>query len=111
MKVAFCLGVLASFAGSAQELHVQRIEANPLVRPEMMPKDDGEWSGNLNFPSVIRAPDWLPNRLGNYYLYFSAHHGTYIRLAYADRVEGPWKTYEPGTLRLEQVEVANGVTD
>ena len=73
----------------------------------MMPKDDGEWSGNLNFPSLIRVPDWIAKPLGKYYLYFSAHHGSYIRLAYADRIEGPWKVYEPGTLRLEQVEAVN----
>jgi hypothetical protein len=28
-------------------------------------------------------------------------------LAYADTVAGPWKIYEPGTLRLEQVEAVN----
>ena len=72
----------------------------PILRPDMMPKDDGVWSGNLNFPCVIRVPDWVERPLGKYYLYFSAHHGSYIRLAYADRVTGPWKVYEPGTLRL-----------
>jgi hypothetical protein len=39
--------------------------------------------------------------LGKYYLYFADHRGSYIRLAYADDLLGPWKTYEPGTLQLE----------
>jgi hypothetical protein len=89
-------------------LQVTRLDDNPIVRPDMMPKNDGEWSGNLNFPSVIRVPDWVHKPLGKYYLYFSAHHGSYIRLAYADQIKGPWKIYEPGTLRLAQVESVNG---
>jgi hypothetical protein len=58
--------------------------------------------GNVNGPSLIGVPDWLPDPLGRYYLYFAHHHGDYIRLAYADRLQGPWRTYEPGTLQLEQ---------
>lgn len=64
----------------------------------MLPGDDGE---NINGPSLIRAPEWLKSRLGTYYLYFAHHHGTYIRLAYAETPIGPWTVYEPGTLRLE----------
>jgi hypothetical protein len=63
---------------------------------------DGRMGDNINGPSLIRVPDWLEDPLGRYYLYFAHHQGTYIRLAYADRLEGPWTTYEPGTLQLEQ---------
>ena len=52
---------------------------------------------NINGPSLIRVPDWLPNPLGKYYLYFAHHKGEYIRLAYADDLSGPWTTYEAGT--------------
>jgi hypothetical protein len=90
-----------------QSLTAQRIGDRPILRPEMMPQDDGEWSGNINFPCLVRVPDWLSSPLGKYYLYFSAHHGSYIRLAYANQVAGPWKIHEPGTLRLEQVEKVN----
>lgn len=65
----------------------------------MLPAGDG---GNINGPSLIRAPDWLPGRLGRYYLYFAHHSGSYIRLAFADRLEGPWKVHAPGTLHLSQ---------
>lgn len=62
---------------------------------------DGRMGDNINGPSLIRVPDWLENPLGRYYLYFAHHKGDYIRLAYADRLEGPWSTHEPGTLQLE----------
>lgn len=62
-----------------------RCPSNPIIRPEM----DRSIGGNINGPSLIRAPYWLPNRLGKYYLYFAHHRGTYIRLAYADHLAGP----------------------
>lgn len=55
---------------------------------------------NINGPSLIRVPDWIPNPLGKYYLYFAHHQGTYIRLAYADNLEGPWQLYAPGVLDI-----------
>lgn len=53
---------------------------------------------NIQGPSLIRVPDWVRPQLGRYYLYFADHKGTYIRLAYADDLRGPWRV---GTLRLE----------
>ena len=55
---------------------------------------------NVNGPSLIRVPSWVENPLGRYYLYFAHHKGETIRLAYADRVEGPWNVYAPGVLEL-----------
>lgn len=57
---------------------------------------------NLNGPSLIRTPDWLACRLGRYHLYFAHHLGTYIRLAYADDLAGPWAIYAPGVLDIAQ---------
>jgi hypothetical protein len=57
---------------------------------------------NINGPSLIQVPDWIDNPLGKYYLYFAHHQGEYIRLAYADQLEGPWKIYQPGTLHVDQ---------
>jgi hypothetical protein len=76
---------------------VRRLPNNPIVTPDMLPGDDGS---NINGPSLIRAPDWLPRRLGNYYLYFAHHSGKHIRLAVADRLEGPWRLHPGGTLQL-----------
>ncbi len=90
---------------------ITRFPGNPIIRPEMIPGLDQRapagW--NIDFPSVIRVPSWLPNPLGKYYLYFGSHHGSYIRLAYADRLEGPWKVYAPGTLTLKKVFKVNGI--
>lgn len=92
-------------AEPAARLEVIRFPSNPIIRPEMLPGHDG---GNINGPSLIRVPAWLPNPLGTYYLYFASHSGKYIRLAYADRLEGPWKIHEPGTLRLEEAPGCQG---
>ena len=70
----------------------------------MLPAGDG---GNINGPSLIRVPDWVEEPLGRYYLYFAHHQGEYIRLAYADRVEGPWRIHAPGTLRLDDAPFVN----
>jgi hypothetical protein len=83
----------------------RRLPGSPIIRPAMLPGTDG---ANINGPSLIRAPSWLPNRLGTYYLYFAHHNGKYIRLAYADRLEGPWKVYEPGTLQLKEAPGCTG---
>ena len=87
------------------KLRVQRLEGNPIIHPHLFKCDDG---ANINGPSLIRTPDWLPGRLGNYYLYFGHHHGQYIRLAFADQLTGPWTIYEPGTLHLSQVKTFCG---
>jgi hypothetical protein len=79
-------------------MKVERFPNNPIIRPNMR----GRIGSNINGPSLIQIPEWLPNRLGNYYLYFAHHKGKFIRLAYADRLDGPWELYEPGTLPIEQ---------
>ena len=76
---------------------VRRFSRNLIIRPDSLATADG---ANINGPSVISAPDWLPNRLGRFYLYFAHHHGDYIRLAYADTLDGPWRIHNPGTLKL-----------
>jgi hypothetical protein len=56
-------------------LRVERFSINPLITPASSPA----LGDNINGPSVIRIPDWLPNPLGKYYLYFAHHAGTCIR--------------------------------
>lgn len=79
---------------------VERFEQNPIIRPGM-PGLEGERGSNINGPSLIRVPDWVDDPLGRYYLYFAHHGGDYIRLAYADELEGPWAVHEPGTLHKD----------
>ena len=78
----------------------ERLEKNPIIHPGL-PGLEGEAGGNINGPSLIRVPDWVNQPLGRYYLYFAHHQGQYIRLAYADRLEGPWRIHAPGVLRVE----------
>jgi hypothetical protein len=94
------VAAFAMAAAIAAPPKVVRFETNPIIRPEMLPGNDG---ANIAGPSVIRVPSWLPNPLGKYYLYFADHKGDYIRLAYADRLEGPWRIHVPGTLQLSQM--------
>lgn len=79
----------------------ERLGNRPIIYPDM-PGLEGELGNNIDGPSVIKAPSWLKNPLGKYYMYFGHHRGGYIRLAYADHPEGPWTVYKAGTLRLEQ---------
>ncbi len=84
-----CLSLAAS-----PVIRAERVMDRPLIAPSMLPGDEGE---SINGPSLIRVPDWVPNRLGRYYLYFAHHGGKYIRFAYADEITGPW-TLVPGGL-------------
>lgn len=73
-----------------------RLDGNPILTP----KSSASLGTNINGPSLVQVPDWVPRPLGRYYLYFAHHKGAYIRLAYANRLAGPWTVYEPGTLKL-----------
>jgi hypothetical protein len=74
----------------------QRFLENPLISLASS-KSLGD---NVNGPSIIQVPQWIPRPLGRYYMYFAHHKGTYIRLAYANSLRGPWKIYEPGVLNV-----------
>ncbi len=78
-------------------LNVRRFSKNPIIYPQL----DNRIGANINGPSLIRVPDWVSCPLGRYYLYFAHHRGTYIRLAYADDLRGPWQVYSKGVLDLK----------
>ena len=79
-------------------MRVERLLDGPIISPDLHPSI----GVNIQGPSMIRAPDWIEGRLGDYYLYFADHKGRYIRLAYADDLLGPWRIHLPGSLQLEQ---------
>ncbi len=78
-------------------MRVARQQGNPILHADM----DARMGTNINGPSLIGVPAWVDEPLGRYYLYFAHHKGTYIRLAYADDVGGPWTVHTPGVLELE----------
>ena len=83
-----------------KQVHIiaERLSEGPIIHPGL----STTIGVNIQGPSAIRVPDWVCNRLGNFYLYFADHKGTYIRLAYADQIEGPWTVHAAGSLRVEQ---------
>jgi len=82
-------------------MKVTRLGNGPIIGPGTPTSGEGPSIGlNIQGPSLIRVPDWVRNPLGKYYLYFADHKGTYIRLAYADEVAGPWTIHAPGSLQL-----------
>ena len=84
-------------AANEPPLRVERLLDRPIIGPEIH-DSIGE---NIQGPSLIRVPDWIPEPLGRYYLYFADHKGRYIRLAYADDLLGPWSIHAPGSLQIE----------
>ena len=76
---------------------VERLVDGPILSPASHPSI----GVNIQGPSLVRVPDWVQAPLGRYYLYFADHKGRYIRLAYADRLAGPWAIHVPGALHLE----------
>ena len=81
-------------------IRIQRSKHNPIVRPDM----DDRLQANINGPSLMQVPEWIENPLGRYYLYFAHHQGTFIRLAYADDLLGPYTVYSPGVLDLGEID-------
>ncbi len=74
-----------------------RLPRNPLITVDSSPS----LGDNVNGPTIVRVPAWIPHPLGHYYAYFGHHKGQFIRLAYADAVTGPWKIYEPGVVPVK----------
>lgn len=95
---AFTAALANTMGCAAQpEIRVERLGDGPIITPETHPSI----GGNIQGPSLIRVPAWVPEPLGKYYLYFADHKGSYIRLAYSDDLLGPWSVHPPGSLQIE----------
>jgi hypothetical protein len=106
LPLSFCALLWAAVAGAAEPpIVATRSPSSPIITSALLPGDDG---ASINGPSMIRVPDWVPNPLGKYYLYFAHHAGKYLRLAYADQPEGPWKFHTGGVLQLADQRVVSG---
>jgi hypothetical protein len=77
-------------------VRVERLLDAAIITPATHPSI----GDNIQGPSLIRVPDWVENPLGRYYLYFADHKGSYIRLAYADALRGPWRIHPAGSLQI-----------
>ena len=80
----------------------ERLSPEPIIHARLPGLEDGR-GANINGPSLIRVPPWIRKPLGRYYLYFAHHAGHYLRMAWADRLTGPWTVLpEPGVLHMDQ---------
>ena len=93
-----------AFAQSTTQFVANRLNnSQPIIDQAMFAAVGAEEEGeNINGPSLIRIPDWIPpservDPSAVYYLYFAHHAGDYIRLAWATEVEGPWTFYQTGS--------------
>jgi len=99
-----CLLLLLPCSAGADHFLAQRLNGGePIISAEHFEKHGAPNSdaNNINGPSVIRVPDWIPKEQraspeARYYLYFAHHNGKYIRLAWAQEIEGPWHLYRTG---------------
>jgi hypothetical protein len=80
----------------SDSVRIVRLTDRPIVGPDSHPSI----GANLNGPSLIKVPAWIPDPLGAYYLYFSHHKGDHIRMASADVLTGPWTVHPGGVLAL-----------
>jgi hypothetical protein len=92
MLCGFAILPLQPARENAVRVTAVRLTQNPLITVASSPS----LGDNVNGPSIVRVPSWIPNPLGRYYAYFGHHKGQFIRLAYADAIAGPWTVHEPG---------------
>jgi len=85
-------------AAKPLSLKIERLASGPIIHAQL----HASIGVNIQGPSLIKVPEWVPEPLGQYYLYFADHKGAYIRLAYADDLLGPWRIHVPGSLQLGQ---------
>jgi hypothetical protein len=97
-----------SLPAPSTQFEVARLGNAPIIRPDM-PGLEGRLGENINGPSLIKVPEWIGDPLGRYYLYFAHHRGEFIRIAYANELEGPWRIHEGGVLRMRDAPGADHI--
>ncbi len=74
-------------------------DSKPLISLSMFAQQkQADKGANINGPSLIRLPDWLPRKKradpgANYYLYFANHSGAQINMAWAPDIVGPYTLF------------------
>ncbi len=96
------LPLLLATASSAETYQAVRLNnGKPLISRETFTDLNPAFKkqgSNINGPSVIRVPDWMPlekraDPKAEYYLYFGHHGGKYIRMAWAEKIAGPYSLF------------------
>lgn len=90
----------------AQEIKIERLNGHqPIISAATFeeagyPEADGR---NINGPCLVKLPSWLKKServspKARYYLYFAHHKGRYLRLAWAEKVTGPYHLVQDSPL-------------
>lgn len=79
------------------QISITRLNDKQPIIYKSMPATEG----NINGPSMLRIPDWIPlssrpDSSAEYYLYFASHWGVHIKMAWSKDIEGPYTIYNPG---------------
>ena len=82
-------------------IDARRIGSDPIIHAGLC----DSLGDNINGRSLVERPEWVPGP-GRLMLYFAHHKGQHIRLAFADRPEGPWQIHRPGVLPLKDTPLA-----
>ena len=93
---------LSPFNGTVTRLKEAPFISAERFPPESIPGLPADALANINGPSVLRMQDWAPGKQAALHLYFGHHKGDSIRLAFADRLEGPWKMWSDPILPLAE---------
>ena len=102
METGECFAVL----DKKYMMKATRLLKNPILVAGQHP----DIGSNINGPSLIRVPRLGGKpRLAGIISIFSHHKGTFTRLAYADRLEGPWAVHPGGALHIEQTSCENHI--
>ena len=91
---------IPAFTGTATRLTDTPLVAAGMFPPAVLAGLEPDALANINGPSVLRMPDWAAGKQAAFHMYFGHHKGKSLRLAYADRLEGPWAMYPDPVIPL-----------
>lgn len=106
--------ICLSSSALGQVVSAKRIDARPSGHPldtgspfdpimdDALRRTFGTSASSATGASVIRVPDWIPDGEkthpgAKYYMYYSGHHGTKIKMAWSASITGQWHIFNDGT--------------
>ena len=91
---------IPTFTGTVTRLTDTPLVAADMFAPASLAGLETDALANINGPSVLRMPDWAAGKQAAFHMYFGHHKGKSLRLAYADRLGGPWAMYPDPVIPL-----------
>ena len=91
---------IPGFTGTVTRLTDTPLVAAGMFAPATLAGLEPDALANINGPSVLRMPHWATGKQAALHMYFGHHKGKSLRLAYADRLEGPWAMHPDPIISL-----------